>query len=110
MNITTLEHSVIAVFIMLIFTSLGSLLGYPVVGLSFGAGIGAGFFIGREHDQGEHRWISKFGDGTRASMPWWGGFDLRVWTKADSWFDWIAPTAAVGGVAWLIAYGFGWRV
>jgi len=28
-------------------------------------------------------------------MPWWGGFDPRVWRKLDAWLDWVAPLAAV---------------
>jgi hypothetical protein len=37
-------------------------------------------YLGREHAQAEYRWIERYTlDKLRASMPWWGGFDLRVW-------------------------------
>ncbi|HCT3788701.1 TPA: hypothetical protein OUB93_003328 [Escherichia coli] len=37
------------------------------------------FFIAREHTQAEYRWTERFGKGKRINMPWWGGFDPRVW-------------------------------
>ena len=40
---------------------------------------GAVWWIAREHTQAEYRWISRYGNGHRTSMPWWGGFDIRVW-------------------------------
>ena len=59
-----------------------------------GASLGAAFFIGREHTQAEYRNIEKYCQGKRANMPWWGGFDPKVWS-ADSMLDWIFPVAAV---------------
>lgn len=56
-----------------------------------GAALASAYFIGREIGQAEYRWIEKFGHGLRANMPWWGPFDLRVWSKADQWIDWIGP-------------------
>lgn len=65
-----------------------------------GAALGAGLFIGREHAQAEYRWIAAYTpDGRRAAMPWWGGFDPRVWNKLDAWADWIIPAAVLVGVA-----------
>lgn len=65
-----------------------------------GAALGAGLFAGREHAQAEHRWIAQFTpDGRRRSMPWWGGFDPRVWGKLDAWADWLLPVAAVATIA-----------
>ena len=55
-----------------------------------GAAVGCTFFIAREHTQAEYRWIAKFGNGKRINMPWWGGFDPRVWDKA-SLLDWLVP-------------------
>lgn len=66
------------------------------------AAIGASaFFIGREITQAEYRWIEHHGGGLRANMPWWGPFDLRVWSKLDQWIDWIGPLAATVAVAWI---------
>lgn len=42
--------------------------------------LGCCWFIAREHTQAEYRWIAQFGQGLRANMPWWGGFDPRAWT------------------------------
>lgn len=64
-----------------------------------GAALGVGLFVGREHACAEYRWIEQFGLGKRANMPWWGGFDPKVWPKADQWLDWILPTIAVIVVA-----------
>lgn len=68
------------------------------VGLIFGdwhtGGIlGCVWFIAREHTQAEYRWIAQFGGGKRAGMPWWGGFDWKVWNPA-SLLDWLVPVAA----------------
>lgn len=38
------------------------------------------FYLGREITQAEYRWISTYGDGKRANMPFWGGFDPAVWS------------------------------
>lgn len=65
----------------------------------YGAAFGSALFIGREHACAEYRWIEQYGMGRRANMPWWGGFDLRVWPKADQWIDWIAPTLATIALA-----------
>ena len=65
-----------------------------------GAAFGAAFYLGREHAQAEHRWIKSFGDGRRSNMPWYGGFDYRVWRgQYAAWLDWLVPAVAVVGVA-----------
>ncbi len=46
---------------------------------AYGAIASCTFFIAREHTQAEYRWIEMFGHGKRMNMPWWGGFDPRVW-------------------------------
>jgi len=55
---------------------------------------GVGVFLGREHAQAEYRWIEHRGNGRRANMPWWGGFDPRVWS-VKSLLDWVAPLVFV---------------
>lgn len=75
MDLTPLYHGLIAAAFWL----LGWALGEPLAG----AALGAGIFIGREHAQAEYRWISRCGRGFRRLMPWWGGFDYRVWKVAD---------------------------
>lgn len=51
------------------------------------------WWIAREHTQAEYRWIEKYGQGLRANMPEWAGFDRRVWNVA-SLLDFIAPVMA----------------
>ncbi|MCH8616580.1 hypothetical protein LZ016_10770 [Sphingomonas sp. SM33] len=60
-----------------------------------GAFTAAAWVISREITQAEYRWIEHLGNGLRANMPWWGGLDPKVWTRADPWLDWIVPTLAV---------------
>lgn len=62
---------------------------------------GAVFFIAREHTQAEYRWIANLGDGKRANMPWWGGFDYRVW-NIPSLLDWLVTVISCV-VVWAIA-------
>lgn len=64
-----------------------------------GAVVAAAWAISREVTQAEYRWIEAFGGGLRANMPWWGGFDPRVWSYADPWLDWTVPTAVAIAVA-----------
>lgn len=64
-----------------------------------GAAVAIAWFVAREITQAEYRWIERFGHGLRANMPWWGGFDLRVWDHADPWLDWLLPTIVVISVA-----------
>ena len=58
-----------------------------------GGTLGCLWFLAREHTQAEYRWIAEFGNGKRASMPWWGWFDLRVWNTAST-LDWLVPVVA----------------
>ena len=55
--------------------------------------------LSRELTQAEYRWIEQFGGGLRANMPWWGGFDFRVWQRLDPWLDWLVPSLAVVAIA-----------
>ncbi len=51
----------------------------------------AGWWVSREWTQAEYRWIESLGNGTRASMPWWGGFDPRVWSFKSLVMDMMLP-------------------
>lgn len=55
------------------------------------------WFVAREHTQAEYRWIEKYGQGKRANMPDWAGFDYRVW-NVPSLLDFIAPVGACSTV------------
>lgn len=52
--------------------------------------VGSTFFLAREHTQAEYRWIAKYGQGKRMNMPWYGGFDPKVW-DVGSLLDAIIP-------------------
>lgn len=64
------------------------------------------WWVAREHTQAEYRWIERFGwdhetEGyLRRNLPWWGGFDHRVWDKG-SLLDFTAPMAACTAVYFL---------
>jgi hypothetical protein len=66
------EHSVYALLFMAI---AGLITGNWLAGTM----LGSGFFLGREHAQAEYRAIEKFYEGKRSNMPWYGGFQSRVW-------------------------------
>ena len=83
MNATPLIHVAVA------------LAAYYAFGLDAGL-LACVWWIGREHTQAEYRWIESYGRGLRANMPWWGGFDPRVWNKLDPWLDMMLPALAVG--------------
>ncbi len=67
-----------------------------------GSAAACAWSLSRELTQAEYRWIELFGSGRRANMPWWGGFDLRVWGKLDPWLDALLPCAVVLGLALLV--------
>lgn len=89
-----IDHIVLAVLIQLVVRFISG---------SWGAGAAAAcaWFISRELTQAEYRWIEQFGEGMRSNMPWWGGFDMRVWPKADQWLDWILPCALTIAIAFI---------
>lgn len=70
-----------------------------------GALVASAWAISREITQAEYRWIEIYGRGLRSNMPWWGGFDLRVWNRLDPWLDWLLPTALVVGIALVVLKG-----
>jgi len=90
-----LAHLVVAVLIQLLIARLcGSWMA--------GAAAASAWAISREVTQAEYRWIELYGGGRRANLPWWGGFDMRVWLKIDPWLDWLVPTLLVFAIALLV--------
>ncbi|HXG99308.1 MAG TPA: hypothetical protein VNI79_02700 [Sphingomicrobium sp.] len=87
-----IEHIVLAVLILV-------LIALVTRSLAAGAAAACAWAVSREMTQAEYRWIEHYGGGLRANMPWWGGFDLRVWQYADPWFDWIVPSLVAIAVA-----------
>ena len=55
-----------------------------------GGALACSWWLAREHTQAEYRWIQAFAGGHRTGMPWWGGFDPRVWNWASA-LDALAP-------------------
>lgn len=93
MNLTHLEHAVIALVMQAV---IGLLTGNLWVGAAFGAA----FFIGREHAQAEERYIEANGGRryTTPQSPEWAVFNL-TWWNSDSLLDLIVPTLTVVAVA-----------
>lgn len=87
-----LGHLVIAALMQLLVVWLGA-------SWLAGALVASAWTVSREVTQAEYRWIEHYGGGVRANMPWWGGFDLRVWQTPDPWLDWLLPTLLVCGLA-----------
>lgn len=88
-----LDHVAIALLIQLPLARLH--------GWAAGTAAACAWSVSREITQAEYRWIERYGDGLRANMPWWGGFDARVW-HADAWLDWIVPCAVVIAIALVV--------
>lgn len=65
----------------------------------------AALWAGREWTQAEYRWIESLGNGTRASMPWWGGLDPRAWTVKSFLWDMAAPALLSLGLLWILSRG-----
>jgi hypothetical protein len=87
-----------SVWHMVIALALQGGVGYFTGDWVSGGVAGAAIFIGREHAQAEYRWIERYGLRHRANMPFWGGFDPRVWSR-KSLLDWALPLAVVSAVA-----------
>ena len=99
MDLSPVYHAILAVAAQAV---IGLLTGNWWIGAAFGAA----FYIGREHEQAEYRWIKSFGDGKRSNMPALGGFDPRVWrSEYGSWLDWLVPVVAVVATALIFAQG-----
>ena len=67
-----------------------------------GALVASAWALSREITQAEYRWIEIYGGGLRSNMPWWGPFDLRIWSRLDPWLDWLLPSTLVVGIALVI--------
>lgn len=80
------EHLVITIAILIPAFLLG--LAVPAACLTIG------LFAGREHAQAEYRWIEHYGSGLRTNMPWWGGFDPKVWDVHSWWWNLLLPCLA----------------
>lgn len=85
-DISPIGHALVCV-------SAQCLIGITLGDWATGGMAGSIWFFAREHTQAEYRWISLFGSGKRANMPWWGGFYWRVWNVA-SLLDWLVPMLA----------------
>lgn len=83
MDLTPLEHAAIAVCVQL-------LVGLCLGNWWLGGLLSCCWFVAREHTQAEYRWIEAFANGRRAGMPWWGGFDPKVWNWGSA-LDALAP-------------------
>lgn len=94
MDFTPLIHALIAVAAQL---AVGKVTG----NWWLGGALACTWWAAREHTQAEYRWIEQFGQGQRAVMPQWGGFDPRVWDRA-SLLDFAVPIAACAGVFLLL--------
>ena len=86
--IRNLSHAVASVVVHL---AVGLLLGQWLLG----ALLPVAFYAGREHAQAEYRWIATWGQRKRANMPWWGGFDPRVWDTHSLWWNLSFPAVCV---------------
>ena len=103
MDTTPIHHALCAVVAQV-------LVGLFTGNWAYGAIAGCTFFIAREHTQAEYRWIEKFGKGKRINMPWWGGFDPRVWSRDAFLVDLLLPAAAGAAVVAGVELGarLGW--
>ncbi len=88
-----LTHILIAITIQIVFW-------LAFDNLWIGALVASTYFISREFTQAEYRWISEFGAGKRANLPWDGFLDVRIW-NFKSLSDFWAPTGVVFAVALL---------
>ena len=86
MDWTPLEHAAIALVIQLAW-------GWRTGNWWLGGLLACCWFAAREHTQAEYRWIAQLGSGLRANMPWWGGFDWRVWNWGSA-LDCLLPAVA----------------
>lgn len=83
MDWTPLIHALIALLAQV-------LVGLVVGNWWLGGALACSWWLAREHTQAEYRWIQAFAAGHRTGMPWWGGFDPRVWNWASG-LDALAP-------------------
>lgn len=94
LDFTPVMHTIAAIMVQCIFGFLSEM-------WFIGGAFGCIWFIAREHTQAEYRWIAMFGNGKRANMPWWGGFDLRAWNAA-SLLDCLVPVVGCAMVGLVV--------
>lgn len=90
MDWTPLKHAAISVAAQ---TLAGLLLG----SWWLGGLLACVWWAAREHTQAEYRWVAAYGQGKRQNMPWWGGFDKRVWNWPSA-LDLLVPVLFCIGV------------
>lgn len=73
MDWTPLIHAAVALTVQIV-------LALALSNWWLGAALACAWSLSREHAQAEYRRIEQCGNGHRAAMPWWGGFDLRAGT------------------------------
>lgn len=83
MDWTPLIHALIAMLAQ-------ALVGLVLGNWWLGGALACSWWLAREHTQAEYRWIEAFANGRRAGMPWWGGFDPKVWNWGSA-LDALAP-------------------
>lgn len=88
-----LAHPIIALV-------LQAIIGFVCGDWWVGAAAGSFYFVGREYAQAEYRNIEHNYGGFRRNMPYFGGLESRAWTLKGL-LDFILPSLAVVGMAWL---------
>lgn len=85
MNLSNLAHGALAVAAQLVLALIAAAFGASFfTGLTMGALLAVGFYLGREVTQAE---VKAGGD------PWYIGFEIRLWSK-DAIYDLVVPTVA----------------
>lgn len=95
MDLTTIEHMIIAAIITLV--------GFLIGDIYAGAAAASMGFMFREITQAEYRWIEKYGNGIRANMPWYAPFTPRCW-DIHSIIGMVAPTIVAAAVVCVVYY------
>jgi hypothetical protein len=94
MDWTPFIHAAIAVAVQV-------LVGLVTGNWWLGGAIACAWWAAREHTQAEYRWIAAYAGGRRAAMPWWGGFDLRIWDSGSVLDAWVPLAACVVLFLWV---------
>lgn len=85
MNLTNFAHAGLALAVQAVTALIAFAFGASfLTGLTMGALLAVGFYLGREVTQAE---VKAGGD------PWYIGFEIRLWSK-DAIYDLIVPTVA----------------
>lgn len=85
MNLTNCAHAGLALAVQIFTALIAFAFGASFfTGLTMGALLAVGFYLGREVTQAE---VKAGGD------PWYIGFEIRLWSK-DAIYDLVIPTVA----------------